>query len=48
MNTTHKCDGYQKVKDFPGGPLVKTLSFQSREHKFNPWLGNQDLTCHTV
>ena len=26
--------------DFPGGPVVKTLSFQRRGHNFNPWLGN--------
>ena len=26
--------------DFPGGPVVKTLCFQCRGLKFNPWLGN--------
>ena len=27
-------------RDFPGSPVVKTLSFQCRGHGFNPWLGN--------
>ena len=27
--------------DFPGGPVVKTTSFQCRRaHRFDPWLGN--------
>ena len=26
--------------DFPGGAVVKTLSFHCRVHVFNPWLGN--------
>ena len=26
--------------DFPGGPVVKTLYFHCRGHKFNPWWGN--------
>ena len=26
--------------DFPGGPVVKTLSFHCRGCEFNPWLGN--------
>ena len=30
--------------DFPGGPLVKTLYFQCKGHKLDPWLGN----CHGV
>ena len=25
--------------DFPGSPVVRTLSFHCRGHKFNPWLG---------
>ena len=25
--------------DFPGGPVVKTLRFHCRWHKFNPWPG---------
>ena len=24
---------------FPGGPEVKTLRFQWRGHRFDPWLG---------
>ena len=27
-------------RDFPGGPVVKTLSFQCRGHRFDPWSGN--------
>ena len=26
--------------DFPGGPVVKPPGFQSREHEFDPGLGN--------
>ena len=26
-------------RDFPGGPMVKILYFQSKGHEFNPWLG---------
>ena len=26
--------------DFPGGPVVKTLIFQCRDHEVNPWSGN--------
>ena len=31
------------VKDFPGGPMVKTCRFHCREHGFNPWLGMKSL-----
>ena len=34
------------MRDFPGSPVVKTLSFQCRECGFNPWSGNLDHTCH--
>ena len=34
-----------KIMDFPGGPEVKTLLFQCRVHRFDPWLGNYDPTC---
>ena len=27
-------------RDCPGGPVVKTLRFQSRRRGFHPWLGN--------
>ena len=27
-------------RDFPGGPVVQTLSFHFRGHGFDPWLGN--------
>ena len=33
---------WKKFRDFPGGPVVKTLSFQCSECESNPWLGNED------
>ena len=27
-------------QDFPGVPVVKTLSFHCSGHRFDPWLGN--------
>ena len=27
-------------RDFPGGPVVKTLRFHCRGHGFDPWSGN--------
>ena len=27
-------------RDFPGGPVIKTLHFQCRGGRFNPWSGN--------
>ena len=30
----------ERVWDFPGGPVVKTLRFQCRGPGFEPWLGN--------
>ena len=32
--------------EFPGSPVVKTLHFQCRGHRFDPWSGNNDPTCH--
>ena len=29
-----------KIGDFPGGPVAKTLSSQSRGLDFDPWSGN--------
>ena len=26
--------------DFPGGPVVKTLHFECRGHRFDPWAEN--------
>ena len=38
-----------KVKrDFPGGPVVRSLSSHCRGHRFDPWLGNKDLESHAV
>ena len=31
--------------DFPGGPVVRTLHFQCRGHRFNPWLGDLPISC---
>ena len=31
-----------RKRDFPGDPVVKTLCFLSRGHKFNPWSGNKE------
>ena len=41
-------NGKQGWRDFPGGPLVKTLRFQCRDLGFDPWLGNGDPTCCTT
>jgi hypothetical protein len=30
----------QEKKDFPGGPVIKTLCFQYKGHGFDPWSGN--------
>ena len=35
-------------RDFPGGPVVKTLCFQSRGYGFDFWLGNLDSTYLAV
>ena len=32
-------------REFPGGPVVKTLSFHCKGHGFHPWPGNQDAAC---
>ena len=37
-----------KARDFPGSPVVKTLSFHCRGHGFDPWSGNQDPTSCVV
>ena len=34
--------------DFPSGPVVKTLCFQGRGHRFNPWMRNREPTCCEV
>lgn len=26
-----------KLRDFPSGPIVKTLCFQCKEHRLDPW-----------
>ena len=32
-------------RNFPGGPVIKTLSFHCRGPRFDPWSRNEDLTC---
>ena len=32
--------------NFPGSSVVKTPCFQCTEHRFDPWSGNKDPTCH--
>ena len=34
------------TRKVPGGPAVRNLSFHCRGHRFDPWLGNYDPTCH--
>ena len=29
----------RELRELPGGPLVKTLPFQHRQHGFHPWSG---------
>ena len=29
----------RKLREFPGGPAVRTLHFHCRGHVFDPWLG---------
>ena len=29
----------ERVRDFPGGPVVRTLPFKCRGQGFNPWSG---------
>ena len=36
------------IWEFPGCPMVRTLSFHYREHRFYPWSGNQDPACQVV
>ena len=31
----------KKIRDFPGGPVTKTLSSQCRRPEFNPWSGTR-------
>ena len=32
--------GLDKGKEFPGGPVVRSLWFHCRGHRFDPWSGN--------
>ena len=29
-----------EMREFPGGPVVRTPHFHCRGHRFNPWSGN--------
>ena len=43
MNYKIKCKiKSNNIWDFPGGPVVKTLHFHCRGHRFDPWSGYQD------
>ena len=33
-------DKNASYQDFPGDPMVKTLHFQCKGHRFDPWSGN--------
>ena len=33
-----------KGRNFPGGPVIKTLRFQCRGRRFDPWSENEDPT----
>ena len=33
-------NNWRFCEDFPDGPVVKTLSFHCRGHRFDPWFGN--------
>ena len=35
-------------RDFPGSPVVRTLGFHCRGHRFHPWSGNSDPACHVA
>ena len=34
------------TREFPGGPMVRTLGFQRRWQRLDPWSGNPGRTCH--
>ena len=38
----------KKSWDVPGGPVVKTLHFHCRGHRFDPWSGDCDPICCTL
>ena len=41
LSSCHQCrEDESQARDFPGGPMVKTLHVQGRRCKFDPWLGN--------
>ena len=47
LSDTEECksDMEDRIVHFPGGPVVKTLHFHCRGHRFDPWSGNYDPTC---
>ena len=36
----------RELRELPGGPLVKTLPFQHRQHGFHPWSG--EIRSHVL
>lgn len=37
-----------RVRDFPSGPVIKTLCLHCRGNRFEPWSGNKDPICCVV
>ena len=35
----------KRREEFPGGPGVRNQHFYYQGHRFDPWSGNQDITC---
>ena len=43
-----RCDSKKMIKDFPGGPVVKTLCFQCGDMGSIPGGGTKITLCHVV
>ena len=43
-----KVESTETSRDFPGGPVVKTLNFQCRQCGFSTWSGNWNPIYHTT
>ena len=52
LNIQQESTDFLKSKDrhggFPGGLVVPTLRFPCKGHRFDPWWGNLNPTCHTA
>ena len=40
LSSARKEQNWNKWGDLSGGPIVKTLRFHYRGHRFDPWLGH--------